>query len=218
MNIKIDGPIIYPKESSNAKNAIIFLHGYGANGKDLISIGNVWSEKLKETIFVSPNAPFKCEWGEEAYQWFDLTSIAPEKIGEGLEKAGPFLNNLIEEVKSQFSLNDNQIFFFGFSQGAMMGLYHLCKRKNNCAGLLAYSGLLYENSDFQKKITSQFPIKLYHGKNDEVIDAKYTEESYEKFKKFGFKIEYYIQDGLGHGIDSYGLDLGFKFIQNLIKV
>ena len=112
MNIKIDGPIIYPKESSNAKNAIIFLHGYGANGKDLISIGNVWSEKLKETIFVSPNAPFKCEWGEEAYQWFDLTSIAPEKIGEGLEKAGPFLNNLIEEVKSQFSLNDNQIFFF----------------------------------------------------------------------------------------------------------
>ena len=88
-------PMIVPDKNSDVKNAIVFLHGYGANGKDLISIGHEWKDKLKNTIFISPNAPFNCDWGGDAYQWFDLTSTAPEKIGEGLEKAGPFLNKFI---------------------------------------------------------------------------------------------------------------------------
>ena len=74
------------KPDKEIKSAVIFLHGYGANGKDLIEIGNIWKKSLPGTIFVSPNAPFNCPWGEEAFQWFELTSIAPEKIGEGLEK------------------------------------------------------------------------------------------------------------------------------------
>ena len=139
-----NGQILLPEENK-VKNAIVFLHGYGANSEDLINIGLEWKKDLPSTAFISPNAPFKCEWGDKAYQWFDLTSISPEKIGEGLKKAGPHLINLIEDVKKEFSLVESQIAFFGFSQGAMMGLYHLCKRKQSCAGLLAYSGLLFED-------------------------------------------------------------------------
>ena len=102
MKPNFDGPLIYPIDNSNVKNAIIFLHGYGSNGNDLISIGNEWRSKFRETIFISPNAPFKCNWGGDSYQWFDLTSIAPERIGEGLDKAGPYLNKLIEETKNSF--------------------------------------------------------------------------------------------------------------------
>lgn len=217
MKPNFDGPLIYPTDNSNVKNAIIFLHGYGSNGNDLISIGNEWRSKFRETIFISPNAPFKCNWGGDSYQWFDLTSIAPERIGEGLDKAGPYLNKLIEETKNSFFLRDNKIFFIGFSQGAMMGLYHLCKRKDSCGGLLAYSGLLYEKN-FDEEVMSKFPVGLYHGKNDEVIDAQYTKKSFKKLGKLGFDVKYHIQDGLGHGIDDYGLNFGFNFLQNLISV
>ena len=211
-------PLIKPQNNLDIKNAIIFLHGYGANGKDLINIGHEWKEKHPHTVFISPNAPFNCDWGGDAYQWFDLTSIAPEKIGEGLEKAGPILNKLIEDVKLKFSLKDNEIIFFGFSQGAMMGLYHLCKRENKCAGLLAYSGLLYENKDFDGQVKAKFPIRIFHGRDDEVVDHQYSLKSYEKLKSLGFDVEIKIQDYLGHGINHEGLSFGLNFVREIFNI
>ena len=213
-----NGQIVYPETGNPIKNALIFLHGYGANADDLINIGYKWKEKLENTIFISPNAPFKCSWSNDAFQWFDLTSIAPEKIGEGLVKAGPYLNELIEKIKIKFSLDDSQILFFGFSQGAMMGLYHLCKRKNPCAGLLAYSGLLFMDHDFDNSIFSRFPIRLYHGKNDEVIDSENSVKSYEKLKSLDFDVDYLIQENLGHGIDNGGLEFGENFIRKILRI
>lgn len=213
-----NGKIILPNSDKKVKNALIFLHGYGANADDLIGIGIDFKKKFQNTVFVSPNAPFECEWGNNSYQWFDLTSIAPEKIGEGLLKAGPYLNDLIEKVKKNFSLNDKQIIFFGFSQGAMMGLYHLCKRNNSCAGLLAFSGLLFEDLNFEKEIVSRFPVALYHGKNDEVIDYKNSLKSFEILRKLGFDSHYHIQNNLGHGIDNDGLEFALEFIEKILKI
>ncbi len=213
-----NGQIVYPETGNSVKNALIFLHGYGANADDLINIGKRWRDKLKNTIFISPNAPFKCDWSNDAFQWFDLTSIAPDKIGEGLIKAGPFLNELVEKIKIKFDLNDSQILFFGFSQGAMMGLYHLCKRKEPCAGLLAYSGLLFLDKNFENSILSKFPIRLYHGKNDEVIDSDNSIKSYEKLKSHDFDVDYHIQENLGHGIDNEGLEFGEKFVQRILGI
>ena len=67
-------------EENKVKNAIVFLHGYGANSEDLINIGLEWKKESAIHSFISPNAPFKCEWGENAYQWFDLTSISLKKL------------------------------------------------------------------------------------------------------------------------------------------
>ena len=213
-----DGQIVYPESGNSIKNALIFLHGYGANADDLINIGLRWKEKLENTIFISPNAPFKCDWSDDAFQWFDLTSIAPDKIGEGLNKAGPFLNELVEKIKIKFAFKDSQILFFGFSQGAMMGLYHLCKRKKPCAGLLAYSGLLFLDNDFENSILSKFPIRLYHGKNDEVIDSDNSVKSYDKLKSLGFEVDYHIQENLGHGIDNQGLEFGESFVHRILGI
>ena len=104
----LNGPIIFPEEKNKIKSALVFLHGYGANGDDLMNIAYAWKKKLKNTVFISPNAPFTCDWAGNAFQWFELTSVAPEKIGEGLEKAGPFLHRFIEELKKKFSLNDEK--------------------------------------------------------------------------------------------------------------
>ena len=211
-------PLIVPDKNVDVKNAIVFLHGYGANGKDLINIGHEWRDKLKNTVFISPNAPFNCDWGGDAYQWFDLTSTAPEKIGEGLEKAGPYLNKFIDDLTVNFSLKDDKIIFFGFSQGAMMGLYHWCKRKRKCAGLLAYSGLLFGNQKFASEIKSKFPVRIFHGRNDEVIDSQNSVRSKDKLISLGFKVDLKIQDNLGHGIDNTGLDFALDFIKDILDV
>jgi phospholipase/carboxylesterase len=212
----LNGPLIKPNAKPN--NAIVFLHGYGANGNDLISIADLWKTSFKETIFFSPNAPFKCAWGDESFQWFDLTSISPDKIGEGLNTAGPFLNNFIDDILKVYSLSPEKIFFVGFSQGTMMALYHLCKRINKCAGVMGYSGLLFQDKNFDSDVKSKFPIKLYHGKNDEVIDYSQTISSAEKFKSLEFNVEYKIQDNLGHGIDNEGLQYGFNFIKKTLNI
>ena len=218
MTENLKDTIILPNEETKINNAVIFLHGYGANGKDLIGIGDIWKQNLPNTVFLSPNAPFSCEGNYDAYQWFDLTSIAPEKIGEGLEKAGPYLHNYIENVKAKFSLGDEKIFFSTFSQGSMMAMYHLCKRKRNCGGLLAYSGLLFEDKNFDKNVVSKFPIRIYHGKNDEVIPYDNSIKAFKKFKSLGFDVEYFIQEDLEHGIDNFGIDFGLNFLKKTINI
>lgn len=206
------------KSGDKNKNAIIFLHGYGANSNDLIGIANVWIDSLPNTIFLSPNAPFECGFAENAYQWFELTSISPQSIGEGLEKAGPFLNEYIDHVSKTYKINEKNIFFVGFSQGTMMGLYHLCKRKNQCAGLLGYSGLLFENENFNSEIKSRFPIKLYHGKKDELINYQNSVEASKKLKDMGFEIDFNLSEELGHGIDDEGIKMGLDFIKKTFNI
>merc|ERR1711991_871866 len=173
-------------------------------------------ESLPNTIFLSPNAPFECDFSPNAYQWFELTSISPDSIGDGLKKAGPYLNAYIDHVSNTFNVKEKNIFFVGFSQGTMMALYHLCKRENRCAGLLGYSGLLFENENFKSEIKSKFPIKLYHGKKDELINYQNSIEASKRLKKFGFDIEYSLSDDLGHGIDDKGIQLGLNFIKKNI--
>ena len=206
------------KSGDTYKNAVIFLHGYGANSNDLIGIANLWIESLPNTIFLSPNAPFECDFSPNAYQWFELTSISPDSIGDGLKKAGPYLNGYIDHVSNTFKVKEKNIFFVGFSQGTMMALYHLCKRENRCAGLLGYSGLLFENENFKSEIKSKFPIKLYHGKKDELINYQNSIEASKKLKKFGFDIDYSLSDDLGHGIDDKGIQLGLNFIKKTFNV
>ena len=206
------------KSGDTYKNAVIFLHGYGANSNDLIGIANLWIESLPNTIFLSPNAPFECDFSPNAYQWFELTSISPDSIGDGLKKAGPYLNDYINHVSNTFKVKEKNIFFVGFSQGTMMALYHLCKRENRCAGLLGYSGLLFENENFKSEIKSKFPIKLYHGKKDELINYQNSIEASKKLKKFGFDIDYSLSDDLGHGIDDKGIQLGLNFIKKTFNV
>ena len=206
------------KSGDTFKNAVIFLHGYGANSNDLIGIANLWIESLPNTIFLSPNAPFECDFSPNAYQWFELTSISPDSIGDGLKKAGPYLNVYIDHVSNTFKVKEENIFFVGFSQGTMMALYHLCKRENRCAGLLGYSGLLFENENFKSEIKSKFPIKLYHGKKDELINYQNSIEASKKLKTLGFDIDYSLSDDLGHGIDDKGIQLGLNFIKKTFNV
>ena len=116
------------------KMLLFFLHGYGANSNDLIGIANIWIDSLPNTIFLSPNAPFECKFAENAFQWFELSSISPESIGEGLEKAGPYLNNYIDKISKTYGVEEKKILFVGFSQGTIIALIIFVKEKINALG------------------------------------------------------------------------------------
>ena len=221
--VKTNWEYIQPIKGCKIENAVVFLHGYGANANDLLNIGQLWQKDLKNTLFAAPNAPFRCKFAGdsatdeiESYMWFDLSSY--DKIGEGLKHAGTYLMNYLDEFKKKFSLQNNQIVFFGFSQGAMMSLYHLPRLSDNIAGLLAYSGLLFEDEKFTENLNSSFPVGVYHGKDDELIDSNYSLKTSQKLKSHGFDVTCHIQNGLGHGIDNFGLDFGLNLIKNKFKI
>ena len=217
MNKILNGPTINYNTGKFDK-IIVFLHGYGANGNDLVSIGNSWQKELPNTMFISPNAPFDCPWGNDAYQWFELSSISPESVGDGLKKAGPYLNEFIDHISNETKIPIEKLFFVSFSQGTMMALYHLCKRSSICAGIMGYSGLLFCDKDFDLSIKSKPPIRLYHGKNDDVIIFEQTVNASEKLKSLEFDVDHKIKDSLGHGIDEEGLDYGLEFIKKTFNI
>tara|TARA_X000000950_G_C13689110_1_gene567236 strand:- start:191 stop:844 length:654 start_codon:yes stop_codon:yes gene_type:complete len=217
MNKLLNGPSINFNPGEFDK-IVIFLHGYGANGNDLISIGNSWQKQLPHTMFISPNAPFECSWGNNAYQWFELSSISPESIGSGLEKAGPYLNRFVDHISKETKVPHEKIFFVSFSQGTMMALYHLCKRNSECAGIMGYSGLLLCDENFDVSINSKPPIRLYHGKNDDVITFEQTISASSKLKSLNFDVEHRIKEFLGHGIDEDGLKYGLEFIKKTFNI
>ena len=209
---KINGPYLKPK-SGKIQNIILFLHGYGANGEDLISLSSNWIEFLPNTIFYSPNAPFVCDEVPNGFKWFELMKRSKEEVEEGLIKAGPYLNNFIDEILNLNNLEMKDLIVVGFSQGTILSLHHLNKRMDPCAGLIGYSGLLFKNDDFEKEIKSKFPIMLYHGLNDEVIGHENSLSASKELKKYGFEVNCTIQDNLGHGIDIRGIEEGEKFIK-----
>ena len=110
------------------------------------------------------------------------------------------------------------MFFVSFSQGTMMALYHLCQRSSKCAGIMGYSGLLFYDDNFELSIKSTPPVRLYHGKNDEIINFEQTVDASKKLKSLNFDVDHKIKDHLGHGIDDDGLQYGLDFVKKTFNI
>ena len=122
MTFCLNSTIIKPESNEDIKNAIILLHGYGGDGKDISSLSLNWKRHLPNTIFICPNGHEPCSINPSGYQWFDLTNDNPEYILEQSLKGEKILNQFINEVKEKFNLANNQICLSGFSQGCMMSI------------------------------------------------------------------------------------------------
>ena len=217
MSISLDGPCMLPDENK-VKNIVLFLHGYGANGNDLISLSSFWKDLAADTAFYSPNAPFKCDFGPDSFQWFELMNRDEKEMKQGLKKAGPILNKYIDELLLKHKISEKKLIIVGFSQGTIMALYHMCKRKNSCGGILGYSGMLFDDENYKKSIQSKYPVFLYHGKNDNVISYESSIFAESKLKEYGFDVTCKIQDQLDHGIDENGLIEGKKFLDKILGI
>lgn len=200
-----------PTSGEVPKQIIILLHGYGSNGRDLISLAPYWQHVVPDALFVSPDAPFPCEIApERGFQWFPLMERTPEEYLEGVENAAPILDAYLDKILDEYGLENENLALVGFSQGTMMSLYAGLRRKQQIAGILGYSGALIGGENL--KTENRPPIHLIHGEADSVVSVDSYHNAVKILKEKGFSVSGHTTPMLDHSIDNDGIESGAKFL------
>ncbi len=214
----IDGPRIAPLSGGPAKSLVIFVHGYGANGQDLLGLAPHWQQMLPDTAFVSPNAPQPCDGNPGGYQWFPITIRAPgegwrppAEAWEGIISAAPQLDGFITQELEALGLDETKLVLVGFSQGTLMSLHVGLRRSIAPAGILGYSGA-FEGADHADEVTARPPVFLIHGDQDPMIPVQAMFDAAGVLSKVDVTAQWHVSPGVPHSIGPDGLDLGGKFV------
>lgn len=212
----LDGPRLPPR-SGTARQLVVFLHGYGADGRDLIEIGRQWQSWLPDAAFVAPNAPERCAQAPTGRQWFDLTFRDPDERWRGVQKARPGLDAFLDQELARLGLAEDKLALVGFSQGTMMALHAGLRRKRAPASIVGYSGVLV-GPDHLTEATARTaaghppPILLVHGDADQVIPLDALFQSSDDLGQAGLSCQWHLSLGVAHGIDPAGLRHGGLFL------
>ena len=217
-NPTIYGPELLPKTGNAPGHLVIFCHGLGADGNDLIGLSAFFSEILPEAAFVSPNAPFPCDMAPMGYQWFSLQNRDESSMLKGVQTAAPILNQFIDQQLEKFNLTEDKTFLVGFSQGTMMSLYVAPRRQKPLAGIIGYSGRLIGGNDLKNNIRSYPPVLLVNGDMDDLVPSELQREAVDCLTNLGVSVQGYVCSGLGHSIDQRGLNFSRDFIRSIIDL
>jgi phospholipase/carboxylesterase len=209
---QLDGPRLEPAAGGAPRQLVVFLHGYGADGNDLIGLGREWARELPHAAFVSPNAPEPCGMAPMGRQWFDLSLGDMTIIAEGVKRAAPALESFLDAELARHNLPDNALGLVGFSQGTMMALAVGLARKPAPAAIVGYSGALTTVKALPEPGAGP-AILLVHGDIDEVIPVDAMHMAREILAQAGLPVEWHVAQGIGHGIDGEGLRLGGAFLK-----
>ena len=212
----LDGPRLAPR-SGRARQLVVFLHGYGADGNDLIEIGRAWQGLLPDSAFVAPHAPHPCAQAPMGREWFPLTMRDPNERWTGVNAAAPVLNAFIDAELKRRGLTDSALALVGFSQGTMMSLHVGLRRAAAPAAIVGYSGMLVVPEDidpdtFAGEIRSRPPVLLVHGDQDQLIPVQALMHAAQGLAALEIPVEWHISPGVGHGIDQEGLRQGGEFL------
>jgi phospholipase/carboxylesterase len=222
MAAELDGPRLAPR-SGTAQQLVVFLHGYGADGNDLIDIGRAWQQFLPQAAFVSPHAPEPCGGAPVGRQWFPLTFRDPNERWIGVNKAAPALERFLDAELARHQLPAAALSLVGFSQGTMMALHVGLRRTAAPAAIVGYSGLLVVPPDidpdtFAAEIKSRPPVLLVHGDRDDLIPPQALFQAMQGLAALEVPVEWHLSAGIGHGIDAEGLRHGGEFLARRFRV
>jgi phospholipase/carboxylesterase len=209
----LDGPRLSPAAGGAAKQLVVFLHGYGADGNDLIGLGREWAKLLPHAAFISPHAPEPYGASPMGRQWFDLSLGDMRMIAAGVKRAAPSLDAFLDAELKRLGLGPRALGLVGFSQGTMIALAVGLKRKPAPAAIVGYSGALATLEALPKDQGSAPAILLVHGDMDEVIPVDALFVAREQLAQAGLPVEWHVSQGIGHGIDADGLRLGGGFLR-----
>ena len=216
MAAELDGPRLNPR-SGPARQLVVFLHGYGADGNDLIDIGRAWQQYLPQAAFVSPHAPEPCGQAPVGRQWFPLTFRDPDERWVGVKRAAPLLDRFLDAELNRHKLPPAALALVGFSQGTMMALHTGLRRAVAPGAIVGYSGILVAPAEeeleaFAAEIKSRPPVLLVHGDRDELIPVQALFQAAQGLAALGLSVEWHVSPGIGHGIDAEGLRHGGEFL------
>jgi phospholipase/carboxylesterase len=212
----LDGPRLDPRSHRPARQLVVFLHGYGADGNDLIDIGRMWQEILPDAAFVSPHAPRPCGQAPVGREWFPLTFREAGERWRGVNATAPVLDAFLDAELARHRLPGEALALVGFSQGTMMALHVGLRRAVAPAAIVGYSGIFVLPDDggaeaaeqVAKDIRARPPVLLVHGAEDDLIPVQALMQAANGLAVLGVPAEWHISYGVGHGIDEDGLRLG----------
>ena len=206
--------IVKPEKEMLIKYAVILLHGYGGDGKDISTLTLNWKRFLPNTIFLCPNGHEKCEINPTGYQWFDLTRDNPEYILEQSKKAEIQLKYYIEEVKNEYNLKNSQICLSGFSQGCMMSINLGLTSSENFNCVIGFSGKVINLKDLNKRKTSSTKMLLLHGDKDAVVSPTFLLETKDFLIRNNVEVETKMIKNCEHHIAVEASSAALSYIKN----
>ncbi len=204
--------------SGETRSVVVFLHGYGANGADLLGLADPLGEHLPDTLFVAPDAPESCAGSPFGFQWFPIPWIdgsSEEESARGMAAAVDDINAFLDALMVDEDVLPEQVALFGFSQGTMMSLHVAPRREDPVAGIIAFSGRLLSPETLEDEVVSRMPILLVHGDQDDLVPVQSLPEAAQALEKAEFKDVYaHIMKGTGHGIAPDGLGVALAFLRD----
>ncbi|WP_323769957.1 alpha/beta hydrolase [Antarctobacter sp.] len=204
--------------SGDLRSCVVFLHGYGANGADLLGLADPLGEHLPDTLFVSPDAPEACAGAPMGFQWFPIPWIdgsSEEESMAGMARAVDDLNAFLDALMVDEDLLPEQVALLGFSQGTMMSLHVGPRREEELAGIVGFSGRLLAPELLADEVQSKPPILLIHGDQDDVVPVQSLPQAAEALQEAGFKEVFaHIMEGTAHGIAPDGLGVALAFLRD----
>ena len=177
MTLSLNSIIIKPENGIEIKNAIILLHGYGGDGKDISMLSLNWKRHMPNTVFICPNGHETCPINPSGYQWYDLTKEDPDYILKQSINAENKIKEFIEEIKKEFNFKNNQICLSGFSQGCMMSLNVGLTTDEEFACIVGFSGKIIDQENLKKRIKNYTNTLLIHGEVDQVVPSTHLLEA-----------------------------------------
>ena len=213
---KLNGPFRFPAHGKKADKLVIFLHGVGADGLNLIALADEVAETLPNAIFLSPNAPFIYDEFPSGYQWFSLKDRSEKKLYEGIQISTPILKNYIDENLKTYNLSYKDLVLIGFSQGTMMALQFAPTLPEKCFAVVGFSGAIASPSNLTNETKVKPPIFLCHGDEDQVVPFSRHRESLQTLVSMNFSVEEFIMKDEGHSINMDGLEKAKEFLNSLL--
>ena len=215
---KIDGPSHGPHNGGKPGHLVVLLHGYGADGNDLIGLAPVLAPLMPDVVFHAPNAPYPCEGNPMGFQWFGISRLDPQVAAAGARAAAPFVDTFLDDTMAKYGLDESRTALVGFSQGTMMALQVGLRRDKQIAGIVGFSGMLAGPEALKGEIRSRPPVLLVHGDSDEMLPAVLTQRAAQVLQDNEVKVAVHIAEGIGHGIDQTGLSHAARFLLEVLKL
>ena len=204
--------------SGETRSVVVFLHGYGANGADLLGLADVLGEHLPDTLFVAPDAPESIAGLPNGYQWFPipwLDGSSEEEAERGLQAASDDLNAFLDALLVDEDLLPEQMVLFGFSQGTMISLHVAPRREDPVAGIVAFSGRLLSPETLADETRVRPPVLLVHGDADDVVPVQSLPAAAEALQEAGWQDVFaHNMKGTAHGIAPDGLSVALAFMRD----